>query len=74
MGAGRAFIRLLSEQAAKEEGAVTFAHPKRDPWLNPDLSKKNRVGEPQTLLLYTLIILEFRQLTLSLKKTMVFRR
>ena len=40
MGAGRAFIRLLSEQAAKEEGAVTFAHPKRDPWLNPDLSKK----------------------------------
>ena len=21
-------------------GAVTFTHPKRDPWLNPDLSKK----------------------------------
>ena len=40
MGEGRTFIRLLSEQAVKEEGAVTFTHSKRDPWLNPGPSKK----------------------------------
>ena len=74
MGAGRTFIRLLSEQAVKEEGAVTFTHSKRDPWLNPGPSKKNRVGGRQTLLLYTLIIVAFGQVTLSLKRTLVSRR